>query len=466
VIDVAGLTIRGARELLRAREVSAVDLVEATLERIEATEPLVHAYACVDAEGALETARRADAAPEPGPLRGIPVAVKDVLDTAGTPTEAGARLLAGRVPDVDATAVRRLREAGAILVGKHVTHEFACGQDVPATRNPWNLDHYPGGSSAGGGVSVAVGSSLAALGTDAGGSVRKPAAVTSTVGLKPTHGRVSGAGTVRAASAPSLDHVGTFTRTVEDAALVLQAIAGYDPSDTRSLDVPVPDYEASLGAAISGLRLGVDRDTFFGSDLQPDIAVLAEDALAELERLGARLVPVALPSLGLALPAGFTILMAEVAAVHRGWIEKQPDGYVAETRRLLELGLLLPAAHLEAAQQARSLMRTEVAGVFRESRLDALVTPTLPRTSMPLSRMVTSVDVPKLIPFTLPWNLTGQPALSVPCGFTPAGLPAGLQIVGRPFDEATVLQIGHAYERATGWHEARPELPAAAALRR
>jgi Asp-tRNA(Asn)/Glu-tRNA(Gln) amidotransferase A subunit family amidase len=315
-------------------------------------------------------------------------------------------------------------------------------------------------------VSVAVGSSLAALGTDAGGSVRKPAAVTSTVGLKPTHGRVSGAGTVRAASAPSLDHVGTFTRTVEDAALVLQAIAGYDPSDGRSLNVPVPEYEESLRAGMAGLRLGVDRDTFFGSDLDPEVATLAEHALAEVERLGARLVPVALPSLVLTLPAGFTILMAEVAAAHRRWIEEQPEQYVAETRRMLELGLLLPAAHVEAAQRARSLMRAETAAVFREARLDVLVTPTLPRTSMPLSAMVTPVDVPKLIPYTLPWNLTGQPALSVPCGFTPAGLPAGLQIVGRPFDEATVLQIGHAYERATGWHEARPELPAAAALRR
>jgi Asp-tRNA(Asn)/Glu-tRNA(Gln) amidotransferase A subunit family amidase len=465
VTDLAGLTICGARELLRTREVSAVDLVEAVLERIEATEPLVHAYACVDAEGALEAARQADAGPAAGPPYGIPFAVKDVLDTAGLPTEAGSRLLAGRLPADDATVVRRLREAGAILVGKHVTHELACGQDVPPTRNPWNLEHYPGGSSAGGGVSVAVGSSLAALGTDAGGSVRKPAAVTATVGLKPTHGRVSGAGSVRAASAPSLDHVGTFTRTVEDAALVLQAIAGHDPADRRSVDVPVPDYEESLRAGIAGLRLGLDRDRFFGPELAPDVAALAEDALKELERLGARLVPVALPSLALALPAGFTILPAEVAAVHRRWIEERPGDYGAETRRLLELGLLLPASHLEAAQRARGLMRIEVAGAFRDARLDLLVTPTLPRTSMPLSEMVTSVDVPRLIPYTLPWNLTGQPALSVPCGFTPEGLPAGLQLVGRPFDESTVLRAGHAFERATGWHELRPELAGAAASR-
>jgi Asp-tRNA(Asn)/Glu-tRNA(Gln) amidotransferase A subunit family amidase len=465
VIDPFALTIVDARRLLRAREMTAAELVEAMLDRIEATEPFVHAYACVDSDGAMNAARRADGGPEEGPLHGIPFAVKDVLDTAGLRTEAGARLLAGRVPAADATAVGRLREAGAILLGKHVTHEFACGQDVPPTRNPWNLDHYPGGSSAGGGVSVAVGSSLAALGTDAGGSVRKPAAVTSTVGLKPTHGRVSGSGTVRAATAPSLDHVGTFTRTVEDAALLLQAIAGHDPADRRSLDVPVPDYETSLRTGVAGMRLGLDRGTFFGSALDPDVAALAEDAMAELERLGARLVPVELSSIDLALPAGFTILMAEVASVHRPWIEERPEQYVPDTRRMIELGLLLPAAHVEAAQRARALICAGVSRVFRESRLDALVTPTLPRTSMPLSSMVTSVDVPSLIPFTLPWNLTGQPALSVPCGFTPAGLPAGLQIVGRPFDEAAVLRIGHAYERATAWHQARPKLGATAAPR-
>ena len=229
--DLGALTIREAGRLLAEGSLGAVELVQATLERIEETEPLVHAYVRVTAERALEAARRADAEPQRGPLHGIPFGVKDVLATEGVPTEAGSRLLAGFVPDQDATAVRRLREAGAVLLGKHVTHEFACGQDVPPTRNPWNLEHYPGGSSAGGGVSVAVGSALAALGTDSGGSVRKPAAVTSVVGLKPTHGRVSGYGTVRQASAPSLDHVGTFTRTVEDAALVLQAIAGYDPAD-------------------------------------------------------------------------------------------------------------------------------------------------------------------------------------------------------------------------------------------
>jgi Asp-tRNA(Asn)/Glu-tRNA(Gln) amidotransferase A subunit family amidase len=305
-------------------------------------------------------------------------------------------------------------------------------------------------------------SSFAALGTDAGGSVRKPAAVTSVVGLKPTYGRVSGRGTVRAASAPSLDHVGTFTRTVEDAALVLQALAGHDPADPRSVDKLVPDYTAALAGGLSGLRLGVDRNYFFGRDLSSEVGACVEVALAELDRLGATIVAVEIPSLALTLQAGLTILPSEVASVHRRWLNERPDEYVDATRRLLQFGLLIPATHVEAAHRARSRMRAEVAAVFSDARLDALVSPTLPRTSMPVEEMVTAVDIPKLIPYTLPWNLTGLPALSLPCGFTAAGLPVGFQVVGRPFDEPTVLRIAHALERNTEWHERRPRLPALA----
>ena len=460
MVDLDALTIREAARLLRDRKISALELTEATLERIERTEPLVHAYAHVMAEQARAAARRADAEAPRGPLHGIPVGIKDVLVTHDAPTEAGSVLLKGFIAPHDATAVRRLRDAGAIVTGKQVTHEFACGQDVPPTRNPWNLAHYPGGSSAGGGVSVAVGSALAALGTDAGGSVRKPSAVTATVGLKPTHGRVSGWGAIRAASAPSLDHVGTFTRTVEDAALVLQAIAGHDPADRRSIDEPVPDYAAGLERGVSGLRLGVAPRYFAGPELDPRIGRLFEDACAELERQGATLVTVELPSFRFTLPAGFVILMVEAAQPHRRWLAEQPGAYTAGTRRLLELGSLLPAAHLQAAHRARMAMRADVQAAFRTARLDAIVTPTLPITSMPLDGMDTARDLPRLIPFTLPWNLTGMPALSVPCGFTPAGLPAGLQVVARPFDEATCFRIGHAYQRATAWHRQRPALTA------
>jgi aspartyl-tRNA(Asn)/glutamyl-tRNA(Gln) amidotransferase subunit A len=458
VLDLDTLTIARARNLLRKRQLGAVEFIDATLRRIDQTEPLVHAYVQVLVEPALVAARQADARRSRGSLQGIPIGIKDVLVTRDAPTAAGSRLLAGYTTNHDATVVRRLREAGVVIVGKQVTHEFACGQNVPPTRNPWDLRHYPGGSSAGGGVSVAVGSALGAIGTDAGGSVRKPAAVTATVGLKPTHGRVSGFGTIRAASAPSLDHVGTFTRTVEDAALLLQEIAGFDPADRRSIDEAIPDYLVDLGRGIAGMRLGVAPGYFARSTMQPEVASLVERAFSELERLGAILVPVELPSFSLALPAGFTIFMVEGAQAHRRWLVERAKDYDEGTRCLLELGSLLPAAHLAAAHRARMAMRAEVRAAFRDARLDALVTPTLPITSMPLDEMVVARDLPRLIPFTLPWNLTGLPALSVPCGFTSAGLPAGLQVVGRPFDEATLFRIGHAYEQATPWHRQRPSL--------
>ena len=343
-----------------------------------------------------------------------------------------------------------MRDAGAICVGKHVTHEFACGQDDPPTKNPWAHDRYCGGSSVGAGVSVQVGSSLLALGTDAGGSVRKPACVTSTVGLKATHGRVPGTGTIPQASAFSLDHIGTFTRTVEDAAFALEVIAGYDPADPRSMDVPVPSYTEALDAGIAGMRIGVAPDTFRQDTMEPAVAELFDPALGVLEALGAELVNVALPGFEHGLAVLFTIFPSEVSPGHRQWLADRPDGYHERTRRLIELGVLIPSEHVNRASRYRKVMGDVVAGAFNEARLDALVTPTLPCVP-PLLDEMTPGDFGSLIPFTGPWNLTGQPAMSVPCGFTPDVLPAGLQVVGRPFDEATVLRVGAAYEAATGF---------------
>lgn len=440
--DLDELTVGGACELIGQGSLSSVELVEATLRRIEETEPLVHAYARVTGERALEAARRADAelaaGRRRGPLHGVPFAVKDVFCTHDAPTEAGSRILAGHIPPHDATAVRRLREAGAVLVGKLVTHEFACGQNMPPTRNAWNPSHRPGGSSAGAGVAVAVGSALATLGTDSGGSVRKPASLNGVVGLKPTLGRLSRHGVIPTGS--TLDHVGIVTRTVEDCALVLQAVAGPDAADASSADEPVPDYSGELAARIAGARLGV-ASHFFGAELDAEVRAAVEEAMAELERLGARLVDVEISSLELSLPIGFTIFLGEAAAYHRRWLRERPQDYEPETRRALELGSLLPAVHVEQARRGRALIRAELAAAFRRERLDALVTPTLPRPSIGIDEM-TAADLPRFLPYVFPPNL------------------AGLQLIGAPFAEGTVLRIGHAYQQATVWHRRRPQLAA------
>jgi Asp-tRNA(Asn)/Glu-tRNA(Gln) amidotransferase A subunit family amidase len=427
------------------------------LAQLRATEPLVHAYVRVTEDEARRQARRLDRSRPQSRLAGIPFGVKDVLETAGVPTEAGSRLLSGNVPSADAEVVRRLRDAGAVLLGKHVTHELACGQDVPPTRNPWDLACYPGGSSAGGGVSVAVGSSLVAIGTDAGGSVRKPAAVTGVVGLKPTFGRISRRGVLQAASAPSLDHVGLFTRTAEDAAAVLGAVAGHDAADSASSVEPVPDYVSLLDEPIRGLRIGV-VDSIPGAEPGPEVATAVDEARRELAGLGATLVPVALASLRDAARAGFTLFPAELAAVHEGWLATRAQLYGTGTRRLLEQGRAVQAAKLAGAEAARSAVRREVEAVFRAGGLAALAMPTVPYVAMRLDVMVPERDVARYIPYTAPWNLIGWPALSVPCGFGAGLLPIGLQLVGRPFDEATILRLGHAYQRVTDWHERRPPL--------
>ncbi len=450
--DLATLTLREARDLIVAGQLTASELIELTFARIAETEPTVHAYVQLDEERAMARAAELDRAgpSRSGPLAGVPFAVKDVIDVEALTTEAGSALLGGNVATEDAETVRRLRAAGAICVGKHVTHEFACGQDDPPTKNPWALDRYAGGSSAGAGPSVQVGSSLLALGTDAGGSVRKPACVTATVGLKATHGRVSGTGTVPQASSFSLDHIGTFTGTVEDAALALEVIAGYDPRDPRSLDVPVPDYGVALAVGIDGLRIGVAPDTFRADTMEPEIAELFEAALTTLEQLGATLLTVELPGFEHALAALFTIFPSEVSPTHRRWLAERPDDYHERTRRLLELGVLIPSEHVSRASRHRRVMRDVAARAFRDHRLDALVTPTLPCAPPLLDEMIPG-DFGSLIPFTGPWNLTGQPAISVPCGFTTALLPAGLQVVGRPLDEATMLRVAAAYEAETGF---------------
>ena len=458
------LTLTAAGDLLSSGGLTATELLEHVLAQVAGTEPSVHAYARVLEEEARSAAAKADeeltARTEPRAAARNPVRSKGCVLDEGQSVRGRIRILKGFRPAEDATAVRRMRDAGAILVGKHHTHEFAMGYGDPPTENAWKPGHFAGGSSAGAGASVAVGSCLAALGTDAGGSVRKPASLNGVVGLKPTQGRISRYGIIPPSG--SLDHVGIVTRTVEDCALVLGCLADPDESssplgDPTVIRHPVDDYFGSLSAGIDGMRVGI-VPYFFGPELDAEVRGLVEDAISTLTSLGATTVPVDVPSLSLTMTTGVTLLLAEAAASHLHWLRERPSDYFPETRQSLELGALLPWVTVEAAGRARALICTEIGHAFAEHRLDAIVTPTLPETTFPLDRIVPGEEPywAKLIPYTFPANLTGLPALTVPCGFTSAELPAGLQICGRPFRETTVLRIGHAYQQHTPWHERRP----------
>jgi aspartyl-tRNA(Asn)/glutamyl-tRNA(Gln) amidotransferase subunit A len=465
--ELTELTIHEAGALLRLRSVSSTDLVEASLRRIEETEPVLHAYATVLADSARADAKQADrelaAGIWRGRLHGIPIGIKDLFFTRGVPTEGGSRVLAGFVPSYDATAVRLLREAGAVALGKTVTNEFAYGLNIPPTRNPWNLAYYPGGSSAGSGVATGVGSAFAAIGSDTGGSIRVPAAINSVVGLKPTLGRVSRHGVIPLSS--SLDHVGPLARDVEDCALMLQAIAGFDTLDFGSLDRPVPDYTRDLHGGAEGVRLGVDRSYFFSDAVVPDVRAAVEAALRELERLGATIVEVSIPEMELAAVVGLTILQVEGSTYHLPFLRSRSAGYDTGTRLILELGALIPSTQYVLSLKARTVIAAAVRDTFQSETLDALVSPTLPLATVKLEHMATDflgggegVDLSGIIRHGIVANVTGLPALTQPCGFSSDGLPVGLQLLGRPFGEASLFRIARAYEAATTWHTVRPDL--------
>jgi len=467
--DLLELTIAEASTQLRTRTISSVDLVEATLTRIEDTEPQVHAYARVLAEEARHAACQADRELAQGhwrgPLHGVPIAVKDICYTKGIPTEAGSRVRAGFIPAYDATVVRRLADAGAVIPGKTVTHEFAYGVNTPPTRTAWDLTCYPGGSSTGSGVSVSVRSSFGALGTDTGGSIRVPAFVNGIVGLKPTFGRVSRYGVVPLAA--SLDHVGPLTRTVEDCAILLQALAGYDAFDSGSIDEPVPDYRADLEAGVNELVVGVERDYSFYAGVSDEVRAAVEGVLAELEQQGARIVQVKLPELEFMTQTGMTILLAEASAFHRDLLRRHASEYDPSTRLMIELGEFIPATHYLRAQRARAVLKNAMKTVFQAHGLHAMLWPTMPLTTVPLEDLPAArrdgaegTPILAYIHHTFSANVTGQPALSVPCGLSSTGLPIGFQLLGRPYDEATVLRIARSYERAHNWSTLKPQLVA------
>lgn len=465
--DPADLTVAEAARAIARRDLSPVDLTRACLARIEARNPALNAFVTVVPERALEEAARAEAellaGQHRGPLHGIPVGLKDLYDTAGIETAAGSAVLRGRVPDRDAAAVARLREAGAVILGKTNTHEFAWGTTTNnphtgPTRNPWAPDRIPGGSSGGSGAAVAARLCPAALGTDTGGSIRIPAALCGVVGLKPTFGRVSRAGIIPMSW--QFDHAGPITRTVEDAAILLGAIAGYDPADFATVPVPVPDYAAALVPDIRGLRIGVPRDQFFGL-LDPEVLVAVEEALETLRGLGAAVEDV---------DAGFTreqvisawrLVNVEGRLYHAPWLEQQPEAYSEELRNVLLQPLPEPL-DLSAAYLASYEIKEGVRRVLET--VDLLAAPTTMRPASRIGEDPVEVEGVQLstgaafASLTMPFNLAGIPAISIPCGFSAEGLPIGLQLAGRPFEEAAVLRAAFAYECAADWRRRQPPL--------
>lgn len=460
VSDLAYMTMADASALLRAKQLSPVELTTAVLARIDRVNPQVQAYVTILHDQALAAARQAAAEIAAGrwrgPLHGIPLVLKDLIETRGILTTASSKVLPDYVPENQAAVAKKLDDAGAVLLGKSHTHEFAYGVVTPPTRNPYNLECIPGGSSGGSAAAVASGMATIAIGTDTGGSIRIPAALSGTVGLKPTYGRVSRRGILSLSW--SLDHAGPMTRGVEDAALMLQAIAGYDPRDGASAPVPVPDYTAALKSGVKGLKVGVCKGPYFAV-VQPAVQDAVTEAVAALRTLGAQVQDVALPHLDEVNAIEALIYLAEASSYHQTWLRARGSLYNADVRALLQAGELVLATDYLQAQRRRTAFTNGVLDVLNE--VDLLVLPTEPFTAPRIgqtdARLPNSTEgvLSAAIRFTQPFNLSGLPALSVPCGFA-GGLPIGLQIVGRPFDEATVLQAGHAYEQATAWHKQRP----------
>ena len=454
------LSIAEAAELIKRHQVSPAELTRSLLDRIEGLDQQLHAFATLTAERAMEEARAAEAdilrGDYKGPLHGIPIALKDLFATKGVLTTANSHVLLEWVPDEDATCVARLSRAGTVLLGKLVLHEFAFGgpsfkAPFPPARNPWNLEHTPGGSSSGSATAVAAGLCMGSLGSDTGGSVRLPAGQCGIVGLKPTYGRVSRHGVVPLSW--SLDSCGPMTRTVEDAGIMLQAIAGYDPRDSASSRAHVPDYSKALRPDVQGIVLGVPRRYFYDSDqVHPETISAVEDAIKLLESLGAKTKAVDIPSIDYIGPAWNSIALSEAYAYHEANVKSQPQNFGEYVAPRLRAGACYSAADYIQAQRVKTLVNSELADVM--TQVDALITPT---SAEPADRFDEFNPNKALqLSLTRPFNFTGMPAVSVSCGFTSDRLPIGLQIVGRYFDESTVLRIAHTYERNTLWHQERP----------
>jgi aspartyl-tRNA(Asn)/glutamyl-tRNA(Gln) amidotransferase subunit A len=457
------LSIAQTSDLLRKGSASPVELTSECLARIEKLNPKLNAFITVTTESALATARQAEAEIRRGdwrgPLHGIPLALKDLIDTAGVRTTAASLMFKERVPTEDAEVVRRLKAAGAILLGKQNLHEFAYGGSSMISafgevRNAWNSQHIAGGSSGGSATAVAAGMGYGAIGTDTAGSIREPAALCGVVGLKPTHGRVSSRGVIPLSF--SLDHVGPIGRTVADVAVIFAAIAGHDGEDRTSVDIPVEDYAAAPGQKIRPLRVGVPKKFFF-EGLDEEVASAVNHAISELATLGAEIREV-----DLAVPTDRTLQSAEAYAFHAEFVARSPELYQPETLRRIRTGQSISADALLESRTELQRLRRDIASVF--DNVDLLVTPTTPIPAPTIAELKQNPDLLRprellLLRNTRPINVWGLPAISLPCGFTEAGLPIGLQIIGPHWGEALILRVAEAYEQAMAWH--RRELPSA-----
>ncbi len=459
--DLTRLTLLQAMTMLRLKAVSPVELAQAFIARIERLNPALNAFVTVSAEQALQQAREAEAQIQQGhwrgPLHGMPLALKDLIDTAGIRTTAASAVFKDRIPTEDAEVVRRLKAAGAVLLGKLNMHEFAYGgTSVPsyygAVHNPWNLGRIAGGSSGGSGAAVAAGLCIAALGSDTAASIRQPAAYCGVVGLKPTYGRVSNRGVIPLSW--SLDHIGPLCRSVMDAALVLETIAGYDPLEPTSVDRPAEDYASALDAGTTTLRIGLVRRPYF-DQLDPDMETAVNSAIQVLARISAGVQDVELPYANVLM----TIASAEAYAFHKPYLSQTPQLYQAMTRHRLQQAAGISAADYISARRELERLRWNADNAF--SSVDLLVTPTT--AIAPISIEAGSVDpplpadgTPVEIRNTHMFDVLGLPAISVPCGFTQDGMPVGLQIAGPRFGETRVLTLAHAYQQVTDWHTRSP----------
>ena len=483
-MELFSLTISEARDLLDRKKISVKDLVRSICERIDAVEDRVKAFITVKEDNALKTAEEVQGkiGKEPRSLLGIPIAIKDNICTKDILTTCSSKILFNFIPPYESTVTSRLIEQGYILIGKANMDEFAMGSSTEnsgfhVTRNPWDMESAPGGSSGGPAAAVAADECIAALGSDTGGSIRQPAAFCGVTGLKPTYGRISRYGLVAFAS--SLDQIGPITKNVRDSAILMNIISGHDPLDSTSVPLPVPDFTAVLGQDIKGLKIGVPKE-YFIEGIDREVEVLVKDAIKRLELLGAIPVEVSLPHTGYAIAAYYIIATSEASsnlARYDGmkyglrtegkdlidtYMKTRANGFGAEVKRRIMLGTYaLSAGYYEAyykkAQQVRTLIKQDFEKVFKE--VDVFITPTSPtpafklgeKTEDPLQMYLSDI-------FTISVNLAGVPGISIPCGFTTNNMPVGMQIIGKHFDEESILKVAFAYEQSTEWHKRRPNL--------